>query len=137
MANYFNTLPLRVQLEELAKCRFMEAEEFAGLGPLRAPGQAAGDVRRLERFPERVEVDPGPAPDRAGKPREPGLAFEALDAKDPEEGRALGRRDRLRARGDHELPGPPGPLPLGPSVRLPRACVVLHHGDPSRAACFR
>ena len=27
--NYFNTLPLRVQLEELAKCRFMEAEEFA------------------------------------------------------------------------------------------------------------
>ncbi|MEM7254265.1 MAG: ketol-acid reductoisomerase [Pseudomonadota bacterium] len=29
MANYFNTLPLRLQLEELAKCRFMEAEEFA------------------------------------------------------------------------------------------------------------
>jgi len=27
--NYFNTLPLRVQLEELGKCRFMEAEEFA------------------------------------------------------------------------------------------------------------
>jgi len=27
--NYFNTLPLRVQLEELAKCRFMEAEEFS------------------------------------------------------------------------------------------------------------
>ena len=27
--NYFNTLPLRLQLEELAKCRFMEPEEFA------------------------------------------------------------------------------------------------------------
>lgn len=27
--NYFNTLPLRVQLEELGKCRFMESDEFA------------------------------------------------------------------------------------------------------------
>jgi len=27
--NYFNTLPLRLQLEELAKCRFMKREEFA------------------------------------------------------------------------------------------------------------
>jgi ketol-acid reductoisomerase len=27
--NYFNTLPLRLQLEELAKCRFMEMEEFS------------------------------------------------------------------------------------------------------------
>lgn len=27
--NYFNTLPLRVQLEELAKCRFMDQDEFA------------------------------------------------------------------------------------------------------------
>ena len=27
--NYFNTLPLRLQLEELAKCRFMEADEFS------------------------------------------------------------------------------------------------------------
>lgn len=27
--NYFNTLPLRVQLEELAKCRFMGADEFS------------------------------------------------------------------------------------------------------------
>lgn len=27
--NYFNTLPLRVQLEELGKCRFMEPAEFA------------------------------------------------------------------------------------------------------------
>jgi ketol-acid reductoisomerase len=27
--NYFNTLPLRLQLEELGKCRFMEAEEFS------------------------------------------------------------------------------------------------------------
>ncbi len=29
MANYFNTLPLRLQLEELAKCRFMSQDEFA------------------------------------------------------------------------------------------------------------
>ncbi len=28
MANYFNTLPLREQLEQLGKCRFMEASEF-------------------------------------------------------------------------------------------------------------
>jgi len=27
--NYFNTLPLRLQLEELGKCRFMGADEFA------------------------------------------------------------------------------------------------------------
>lgn len=27
--NYFNTLPLRVQLEELGKCRFMDRNEFA------------------------------------------------------------------------------------------------------------
>ena len=27
--NYFNTLPLRVQLEELGKCRFMDSSEFA------------------------------------------------------------------------------------------------------------
>ncbi len=27
--NYFNTLPLRLQLEELAKCRFMEPDEFS------------------------------------------------------------------------------------------------------------
>lgn len=29
MANYFNTLPLRLQLEELGKCRFMDRSEFA------------------------------------------------------------------------------------------------------------
>src|SRR6056300_1739589 len=28
--NYFNTLPLRLQLEELGKCRFMDSQEFAG-----------------------------------------------------------------------------------------------------------
>jgi len=28
MANYFNTLPLREQLEELGKCRFMDSSEF-------------------------------------------------------------------------------------------------------------
>jgi len=27
--NYFNTLPLRLQLEQLGKCRFMERGEFA------------------------------------------------------------------------------------------------------------
>jgi ketol-acid reductoisomerase len=27
--NYFNTLPLRLQLEQLGKCRFMERDEFA------------------------------------------------------------------------------------------------------------
>jgi len=29
MANYFNTLPLRLQLEQLGKCDFMESSEFA------------------------------------------------------------------------------------------------------------
>lgn len=29
MANYFNTLPLRLQLEQLGTCRFMEKSEFA------------------------------------------------------------------------------------------------------------
>ncbi|WP_027855320.1 ketol-acid reductoisomerase [Marinobacterium litorale] len=29
MANYFNTLPLREQLEQLGKCRFMDLSEFA------------------------------------------------------------------------------------------------------------
>ncbi|MFV0478141.1 MAG: ketol-acid reductoisomerase [Parahaliea sp.] len=28
--NYFNTLPLRLQLEELGKCRFMDGSEFTG-----------------------------------------------------------------------------------------------------------
>ncbi len=28
MANYFNTLALREQLEQLGKCRFMESSEF-------------------------------------------------------------------------------------------------------------
>ncbi len=28
MSNYFNTLPLRIQLEQLGKCRFMDASEF-------------------------------------------------------------------------------------------------------------
>lgn len=28
MANYFNTLPLRLQVQELAKCRFMDESEF-------------------------------------------------------------------------------------------------------------
>ena len=33
--NYFNSLPLRLQIEELAQCRFMEAEEFDGVETLR------------------------------------------------------------------------------------------------------
>jgi ketol-acid reductoisomerase len=32
--NYFNTLPLRRQIEELSKCRFMDATEFDGVGYL-------------------------------------------------------------------------------------------------------
>ena len=36
MANYFNTLPLRLQLEQLGKCDFMEESEFAnGVDKLR------------------------------------------------------------------------------------------------------
>ena len=31
MANYFNTLPLRLQLEQLGKCRFMDQSEFSKL----------------------------------------------------------------------------------------------------------
>ena len=27
--NYFNTLPLRLQLEQLGKCRFMDPSEFS------------------------------------------------------------------------------------------------------------
>ncbi|MEQ8514088.1 MAG: hypothetical protein RIC38_00650, partial [Chromatocurvus sp.] len=27
--NYFNTLPLRLQLQQLGKCRFMQQAEFA------------------------------------------------------------------------------------------------------------
>lgn len=33
--NYFNTLPLRRQLEELAQCRFMKASEFNGVDALK------------------------------------------------------------------------------------------------------
>ena len=32
--NYFNTLPLRRQIEELSKCRFMDAAEFDGVESL-------------------------------------------------------------------------------------------------------
>jgi ketol-acid reductoisomerase len=35
VSNYFNTLPLRTQLQELGKCRFMDPAEFeAGVAPL-------------------------------------------------------------------------------------------------------
>jgi ketol-acid reductoisomerase len=33
--NYFNALPLRLQLEELGQCRFMESDEFNGVEALR------------------------------------------------------------------------------------------------------
>jgi ketol-acid reductoisomerase len=33
--NYFNSLPLRLQLEELGQCRFMESDEFNGIEALR------------------------------------------------------------------------------------------------------
>ncbi len=33
--NYFNSLPLRLQLEELAQCRFMDASEFDGVEALK------------------------------------------------------------------------------------------------------
>ena len=33
--NYFNTLPLRLQLEELGQCRFMEQNEFEGVEALK------------------------------------------------------------------------------------------------------
>ena len=33
--NYFNTLPLRLQLEELGKCRFMDSSEFNGVEKLK------------------------------------------------------------------------------------------------------
>ena len=33
--NYFNSLPLRLQVEELAQCRFMEADEFNGVEVLK------------------------------------------------------------------------------------------------------
>ena len=32
--NYFNTLPLRLQLEELGQCRFMDSSEFNGVEAL-------------------------------------------------------------------------------------------------------
>ena len=36
MSNYFNSLPLRTQLQELGKCRFMDPSEFeAGVAPLK------------------------------------------------------------------------------------------------------
>ncbi len=33
--NYFNSLPLRLQIEELSQCRFMESDEFNGVEALR------------------------------------------------------------------------------------------------------
>ena len=58
MANYFNSLPFRRQVEELAQCRFMDADEFDGGGGtqrqthrhrrLRRPGLAPGaELARL------------------------------------------------------------------------------------------
>ncbi|HRF91228.1 MAG TPA: ketol-acid reductoisomerase, partial [Desulfobacter postgatei] len=33
--NYFNTLPLRLQLQELSQCRFMDPSEFNGVEALK------------------------------------------------------------------------------------------------------
>ena len=33
--NYFNSLPFRLQVEELAQCRFMDADEFDGVNALK------------------------------------------------------------------------------------------------------
>ena len=33
--NYFNSLPLRLQLEELGQCRFMDISEFDGVEALK------------------------------------------------------------------------------------------------------
>ncbi len=35
MSNYFNSLPLRLQLEELGRCRFMQSDEFNGVEALK------------------------------------------------------------------------------------------------------
>lgn len=35
MSNYFNSLPLRLQLDELGRCRFMQAAEFNGVEALK------------------------------------------------------------------------------------------------------
>jgi ketol-acid reductoisomerase len=35
MSNYFNSLPLRLQLEELGRCRFMQSAEFNGVEALK------------------------------------------------------------------------------------------------------
>ncbi|CAK8715170.1 Ketol-acid reductoisomerase (NADP(+)) [Candidatus Electronema halotolerans] len=35
MSNYFNSLPLRLQLEELGRCRFMQSSEFNGVEALK------------------------------------------------------------------------------------------------------
>lgn len=33
--NYFNSLPLRLQLEQLGRCRFMDSSEFDGVDALK------------------------------------------------------------------------------------------------------
>ena len=47
--NYFNTLPLRLQLEELSKCRFMQQDEFAD-GVEKALKYGLYDLARLENI---------------------------------------------------------------------------------------
>ena len=77
--NYFNTLPLRLQLEELAKCRFMGRSEFAaGVDVLvaergaaehseRAATEAAASVRARSRL--RVGMPPAGSEKAAASPR--------------------------------------------------------------------
>ena len=47
MANYFNTLPLRLQLEQLGKCDFMESAEFDN-GVHQSGAVRAEQVRRFQ-----------------------------------------------------------------------------------------
>ena len=45
--NYFNSLPLRLQLEELGQCRFMDSAEFNGVEALKGkiPAKAYRDFK--------------------------------------------------------------------------------------------
>ena len=48
MTNYFNSLPLRTQLQELGKCRFMDPAEFeAGGTPLAAKNWSSAVALRV------------------------------------------------------------------------------------------
>jgi len=57
MANYFNSLPLRLQLEQLGVCEFMDQSEFAdGIAALKGKKSS---YRRLRssRIKPRIEYE--------------------------------------------------------------------------------